>query len=60
MATSTAKDDSKDSPSLEIVNTQSHIDNPEEGSGFDDAYLHASKTTKLYRGVLFQMILFGA
>lgn len=26
----------------------------------DNAYLSASKTTKFYRGVLFQMILFGA
>lgn len=26
----------------------------------DDAYLRSSWTTKFYRGVLFQMILFGA
>ena len=26
----------------------------------DEAYLHASKTTKLWHGVLFQMVLFGA
>jgi hypothetical protein len=60
MATSSKIDDSKASPSLELTNTTSETDDRAQNSGLDDAYLHASKSTKLYRGVLFQMILFGA
>lgn len=30
------------------------------GEEIDHAYLNASRTTRFYRGTLFQMILFGA
>lgn len=63
MATSAVNDDSKTSPSLELANTTSHTDGRGQTNGLnglDDAYLHASTSTKIYRGVLFQMILFGA
>jgi hypothetical protein len=60
MATSAVNDDSKTSPSLELANTTSHTDGRGQTNGLDDAYLHASTSTKFYRGVLFQMILFGA
>jgi len=60
MGTSAVNDDSKLSPSLELTKTTSHADERDQIDGFDDAYLHASTPTKVYRGVLFQMILFGA
>jgi hypothetical protein len=60
MATTAKNDDSKVSPSLELTNTTSQTDDRGQVDGLDDGYLHASKTTKFYRGVLFQMILFGA
>jgi hypothetical protein len=60
MATSAVNDDSKTSPSLELTNITSHTDDRAQTDRLDDAYLHASTSTKIYRGVLFQMILFGA
>ncbi|CAI7583587.1 unnamed protein product [Penicillium glandicola] len=60
MATSAVNDESKASPSLELINITSHTDDRGQTDGLDDAYLHASASTKVYRGVLFQMILFGA
>jgi hypothetical protein len=62
MANPAVNEDSKDSPSFELANISSHTDDRDQSdvSGFDDAYLHASAPTKIYRGVLFQMIMFGA
>ena len=60
MAASSKNDDTKVSPSLRLANVTSEIDDDVQVDGFDDAYLQASKPTKIYRGVLFQMILFGA
>ncbi|KAJ5362552.1 hypothetical protein N7541_003396 [Penicillium brevicompactum] len=60
MAASSKNDDTKVSPSLRLANVTSEIDDDGQVDGFDDAYLQASKPTKIYRGVLFQMILFGA
>ena len=60
MAASSKNDDTKVPPSLGLANVASEIDDDGQVDGFDDAYLHASKSTKIYRGVLFQMILFGA
>jgi hypothetical protein len=60
MTTSAVNDESEASPSLELTNITSHTDDRGQTDGLDDAYLHASASTKVYRGVLFQMILFGA
>lgn len=60
MAKSSESDDTKVSPSLGLANVTSQIDDGDQIDGHDDAYLHASKSTKIFRGVLFQMILFGA
>lgn len=60
MANSAVNDDSKASPSLELANITSHTDDRGQTDGLDDALLNVSTFTKVYRGVLFQMILFGA
>jgi hypothetical protein len=61
MAASTAKDESKN-PVQDVT-----VDSDDNGYGgeqvtdaIDPAYPSASQFTKFYRGVLFQMILFGA
>ncbi|KXH36249.1 major facilitator superfamily transporter [Colletotrichum simmondsii] len=66
MATPQTKDDTK------ILETTSYPEATDHAAGtsyvydegavenVDEAYLRASKSTRFYRGVLFQMILFGA
>ena len=59
MATSTTKDDNKTVDENALGHTTSYNDVEVLPEEIDDAYLRASKTTKFYSGVLFQMILFG-
>ncbi|KAJ5746837.1 uncharacterized protein N7511_008533 [Penicillium nucicola] len=60
MGTSTVNVESQVRPSLELANTICHTDDRHQTDDLDDGYLHVSTSTKVYRGVLFQMILFGA
>jgi len=59
MATPTAKDDNKIVDENALAQTTSCNDGEVLTEEIDEAYLRASKTTKFYRGVLFQMIMFG-
>ncbi|TDZ34527.1 UNC93-like protein 2 [Colletotrichum spinosum] len=60
MADSTAKDSSKVADTADLAAVSSRVNGGAQGVEVDDAYLRASKSTKFYRSVLFQMILFGA
>ncbi|KAF5539083.1 major facilitator superfamily transporter [Fusarium phyllophilum] len=59
MATSVPKDDTKITGHNDLAPTTSYIDGEVLDAGIDYAYLNASKPTKFYRSVLFQMILLG-
>ncbi|KAF5578300.1 major facilitator superfamily transporter [Fusarium pseudoanthophilum] len=59
MATSVPKDDTKISGHNDLALTTSYVDGEVLDAGIDYAYLNASKPTKFYRSVLFQMILLG-
>ncbi|RBR10207.1 uncharacterized protein FIESC28_09593 [Fusarium coffeatum] len=59
MATTTTKDDNKTVDENALDHTTSYNDGEVLTEEIDEAYLRASKTTKFYRGVLFQMIMFG-
>ncbi|KAF5966685.1 major facilitator superfamily transporter [Fusarium coicis] len=59
MATPAPKDDTKISGHNDLAPTTSYIDGEVLDAGIDYAYLNASKPTKFYRSVLFQMILLG-
>lgn len=59
MATPNTKDDNKVVDENALAQTSSVTDGEVLPEDIDHAYLQASKTTKFYRGVLFQMILFG-
>ncbi|KZL63676.1 membrane protein (major facilitator superfamily transporter) [Colletotrichum tofieldiae] len=60
MATSLTKDDNKVPDTTDLAAGSSHVYDEGLIDEVDDAYLRAPKFTKFYRGVLFQMILFGA
>ncbi|KAK1538386.1 major facilitator superfamily transporter [Colletotrichum paranaense] len=66
MATTQTKDDTKIPETTSYPEATDHAAGTsyvyDEGAveNVDEAYLRASKSTKFYRGVLFQMILFGA
>ncbi|KAH7118350.1 major facilitator superfamily transporter [Dactylonectria macrodidyma] len=60
MATSQTKDDNKVAEVTDLATSTSHAFDGGPNEGFDQAYLRAPRFTKFYRGVLFQMILFGA
>jgi hypothetical protein len=60
MATPNTKDDSKVVDENALDQTTSIANGEVLTEEIDHGYLAASKTTKFYRGVLFQMILFGA
>ncbi|TDZ44891.1 UNC93-like protein 2 [Colletotrichum trifolii] len=60
MADSTAKDSSKVADTADLATVSSHVNGGAQSVEVDDAYLRASKSTKFYRSVLFQMMLFGA
>lgn len=66
MATPQTKDDTKIPETTSYPEATDHAAGTsyvyDEGAveNVDEAYLRASKSTKFYRGVLFQMILFGA
>ncbi|KZL80102.1 major facilitator superfamily transporter [Colletotrichum incanum] len=60
MATLQTKDDNKVPDTTDIAAGSSHVYDEGPIDEVDDAYLRAPKFTKFYRGVLFQMILFGA
>ncbi|CAG8196454.1 unnamed protein product [Penicillium olsonii] len=60
MDTSTAKDDNKVPSSPALATIDSHSNERGQIEEFDDGYLQASTFSRFYRGVLFQMILFGA
>ncbi|KAK7428884.1 hypothetical protein QQZ08_004654 [Neonectria magnoliae] len=60
MASSQAKDHGKIADSAELAAVSSYVDHEDQGSEPDEAYLRASPFTRFYRGVLFQMVLFGA
>ncbi|KAM0542731.1 hypothetical protein ACHAPJ_012664 [Fusarium lateritium] len=59
MATSSIKDHDKVTGENDLVPTISFPDAELPTEEIDHAYLRASKFTKFYKGVLFQMILFG-
>lgn len=59
MASSQSKDDGKATVAVQDV-PPTYTSDWEEVTEIDEAYLSASWFTKLYRSVLFQMILFGA
>lgn len=59
MATPTTKDDNKIVDENALAQATSYNDGEIITEEIDEAYLRASKTTKFYRGVLFQMIMFG-
>ncbi|KAF6520617.1 hypothetical protein HZS61_014875 [Fusarium oxysporum f. sp. conglutinans] len=59
MATSVPKDDTKISGHNDLALTTSYIDGEVLDAGIDYGYLNASNFTKIYRSVLFQMILLG-
>ncbi|KAG5743952.1 hypothetical protein H9Q69_005044 [Fusarium xylarioides] len=59
MATSVPKDDTKITGHNDLAPSTSYIDGEVLDAGIDYAYLNASKPTKFYRSVLFQMILLG-
>ncbi|KAL5603968.1 hypothetical protein FOVSG1_006718 [Fusarium oxysporum f. sp. vasinfectum] len=60
MTTSKTKDDSKFPGENNLAPTTSYANDENLVEDIDDAFLRASKFTKFYRGVLFQMILLGA
>ena len=61
MGTLRSNNDKKVSPVVQDVPDTTSIDHGEQTTNaIDDAYLASSWLTKFYRGVLFQMILFGA
>lgn len=59
MATPAPKDDTKISGHNDLALITSYVDGEVLDAGIDYAYLNASKPTKFYRSVLFQMILLG-
>ncbi|RKL44800.1 hypothetical protein BFJ72_g3451 [Fusarium proliferatum] len=59
MATAAPKDDTKISGHNDLAPTNSYIDGEVLDAGIDYGYFNASKFTKFYRSVLFQMILLG-
>ncbi|RKL20289.1 hypothetical protein BFJ68_g2998 [Fusarium oxysporum] len=59
MATSVPKNDTKISGHNDLAPTTSYIDGEVLDAGIDYGYLNASNFTKIYRSVLFQMILLG-
>ncbi|KAH7265656.1 major facilitator superfamily domain-containing protein [Fusarium redolens] len=59
MATSVPKDDVKVTGQNDLAPTTSYIDGEVLDEEIDHGYLSASKFTKFYRSVLFQMILLG-
>ncbi|SCO23475.1 uncharacterized protein FFE2_15592 [Fusarium fujikuroi] len=59
MATAAPKDDTKISGHNDLAPTTSYIDGEVLDAGIDYGYFNASKFTKFYRSVLFQMILLG-
>ncbi|KAK1993281.1 major facilitator superfamily transporter [Colletotrichum falcatum] len=61
MATpSQSKDDNKITATTDVAVGSSHVYDGSPAEEIDEGYLRASKFTRFYRGVLFQMILFGA
>nr|RBR00903.1 hypothetical protein FVER53263_01577 [Fusarium verticillioides] len=59
MATPAPKDDTKISGHNDLAPITSYVDGEVLDAGIDYACLNASKPTKFYRSVLFQMILLG-
>ncbi|KAF5724344.1 major facilitator superfamily transporter [Fusarium mundagurra] len=59
MATQTPKGDTKISGHNDLAPATSYVDGEVLDAGIDYGYLNASKPTKFYRSVLFQMILLG-
>jgi hypothetical protein len=59
MTTPAPKDDTKIGGHNDLAPTTSYIDGEVLDAGIDYAYLDASKPTRFYRSVLFQMILLG-
>lgn len=59
MATSKANA-SKVADAAEVAGVSSYVDDEVQGPVIDEAYLRTSRFPKFFRGVLFQMILFGA
>lgn len=59
MATVVPKDDTKIGGHNDLGPTTSYIDGEVLDAGIDYGYFNASKFTKFYRSVLFQMILLG-
>ncbi|KAF4345823.1 major facilitator superfamily transporter [Fusarium beomiforme] len=59
MATSVSKNDTKVTGQHDLVPAASYIDGEVLDAEIDHAYLNASKFTKFYRSVLFQMVLLG-
>ncbi|RDW68475.1 hypothetical protein BP5796_09132 [Coleophoma crateriformis] len=59
MADSGSKDDAKGTIVAQGTTIVESIPEGQESSQIDEAYLRSSWFTKFYRGVLFQMILFG-
>jgi hypothetical protein len=55
-----SKDNSSAAEATDVSRVNSNAQNGVQNSGIDDAYLRASRPTKFFKGVLFQMILFGA
>lgn len=62
MATPQAKDDAKvpDVSDVAAGTTYAYEENNDNEFEVDNAYLRATKFTRFYRGVLCQMVLFGA
>ncbi|RDW64799.1 hypothetical protein BP6252_10450 [Coleophoma cylindrospora] len=59
MADPGSKDDAKGTVVAQGTTIVESIPEEQESSQIDEAYLRSSWSTKFYRGVLFQMILFG-
>lgn len=60
ITTTTKKEDTKMADEQVVVRTESPGPEATEVIEVDTAYLQARRFTKVYRGVLFQMVLFGA
>lgn len=60
MATPQKKDDNRVADTEDVAAGTSHVYDGGHVDEVDDGYVRATKFTKFYRGVLFQMILFGA
>ena len=60
MVTSDPKDDNKTTVSVQNVTDNNWIADGDQIAEIDEAYLRSSWFPKLYKSVLFQMIMFGA